>query len=102
MEVERNEKWPYKLVDKTIPRKSNNSIIRGGGMKIKEGGGKMDIEKEIEALKKRVKLLEDLRELQKKVEELEKQIAKPIPSPWRWDTTSGNTISGDTITSFNS
>ena len=38
----------------------------------------MKIEQEIEALKKRVKLLEEFRELQRKVEELEKQIAKPI------------------------
>ena len=38
----------------------------------------MKIEQEIEGLKKRVKLLEEFRELQKKVEELEKQIAKPI------------------------
>jgi len=38
----------------------------------------MEIEQEIEALKRRVKLLEEYRELQKKVEELEKQISKPI------------------------
>ena len=70
----------------------------------------MKIEQEIETLKKRVKLLEEFRELQKKVEELEKQIAKPLipyipyypvypprqnPYPnWRneYPTTSGTTI----------
>ena len=71
----------------------------------------MKIEQEIEGLKKRVKLLEEFRELQKKVEELEKQIAKPIipyipyypiypqpyiPNPYPWwkywtVTTNGNT-----------
>ena len=70
----------------------------------------MKIEQEIETLKKRVKLLEEFRELQKKVEELEKQITKPIipyvpyypvypqppiPNPYPWWgitwTTDGNT-----------
>lgn len=55
----------------------------------------MDLEKEIEALKKRIKLLEEFQELKKKVEELEKQTTKPneiyipypvyptYPRPWR-------------------
>jgi hypothetical protein len=73
-------------------------------------GGLMKLEQEIETLKKRVKLLEEFRELQKKVEELEKQIAKPIvpyipyypvyPQPytpyptWRYtyDTNSGTKV----------
>jgi len=68
----------------------------------------MKIEQEIETFKKRVKLLEEFRELQKRIEELEKQIAKPIipyipyyPQPyvpylqWTWTgttwTSDGNT-----------
>ncbi len=77
----------------------------------------MKVEKEIEALKKRVKLLEEFRELQKKVEELEKQIAKnpvipyipyyplypqpysPNPYPW-WGCPT--ITSGETNTIFTS
>ena len=84
-----------------------------------KGGESMKIEQEIEALKKRVKLLEEFRELQKKVEELEKQIAKPIipsvpyypvypcqpiPNPYPWwgyEWSTGNrifTVDGNTST----